>query len=155
MSGDSWCETLPRTMCTLSRSAEQPSDSTLPPVLAFRCTTDDAYEDEMEDFEVSTFMTEETWVEVFEYRCSKPWVMRVAVDVTLYGYDPDHSSFFFRCTDDRGQTVQTVHLQVADDGVRSALCFIFVSFFVWGGSVVPGDFTSVNFFSPSIRIRPC
>ena len=89
----------------------------------------------MDDFEVSTFMTEETWVEVFEYRCSKPWVMRVAVDVTLYGYDPDNSSFFFRCTDDRGQTVKTVHLQVADDGVRSALCFIFVSFLYGEGQL--------------------
>ena len=136
MHGD-WCEKLPRTLCTLSRSVQQPLDPVLPPVLAFRCVTEDDINAVNDEFHESSFEAEETCVEVYEYRCSNPVVLVIAVDVKGYDYDPHRSSLFFLCIDDVGEIVDKIQLTVSDDRVG---CASYAGLLHFGGSGGEWDF---------------
>ena len=121
MQGD-WSVTLSEAPCTLSRSAEQPTDPITPPVLAFRCLQGQRGKAVTERFYMKSFEVEEMCLEVFEYRCSQPCVLKVTVGVEGYSIHPRHSTLFFKCIDDVGKVVDDVQLARPHEGVS------FVSF---------------------------
>ena len=120
MQGD-WSVTLTETPCTLSRSAEQPPDPVTPPVLAFRCLQGQRGKAVTERFYMKSFEVEEMCLEVFEYRCSQPCVLKVTVGVKGYCIDSRRSTLFFKCIDDVDDVVEEVRLARLHEGVSFVL----------------------------------
>ena len=104
---------------------------------------------------MKSFEVEEMCLEVFEYRCSQPCVLKVTVGVEGYSIHPRHSTLFFKCIDDVGKVVDDVQLARPHEGVS------FVSFLMAEKkeysmkTVLPNYHSIAGSFAPSLEMCVC
>ena len=101
---------------------------------------------------MKSFEVEEMCLEVFEYRCSQPCVLKVTVGVKGYSIHPRHSTLFFKCIDDDGRVVEEVQLARSHEGVSFVLLLMAEKRGYFVKTVRPNYYSIAGSFVPSLDV---
>lgn len=116
MRGD-WKAELPRAGCAFSRGGSQEFDPYIPPVLMVRCFTEESENEERNEFEDVAFQFDETCLEVYEYRCTRPCSVIYRVNLNGLNFNPQQQTLVMKVKDGNEPVCIGPELVVEEDEV--------------------------------------